>query len=380
MVKKSSDKPVLIVGKSTTNANLYYATGFLAPDSFAYVSARDKTYVMVSSMEKGRAEKESKVDTVISDEEYGYMNKVRATGDQRGAYADVLAQLLKDVSARNVTVQGEFPLELAENLRARGINIEVAELTIEGQRQIKTRGEIALIQRAQQVNEKGMARAESLFRSSTIKNGILHHRGRPLTAEQVQREIEIVFVKNGYETTDSIVAAGPGAADPHFIGAGPIPAHQMIVVDIFPFGKKDRYFADMTRTFVKGKPTKRMREMYNLVLEAQEAALRSIKEGVTGKFIDDQVCDVFEKDGYGTPRTKSKAGYLHSTGHGVGLEIHEAPRLSQVGTNPLKAGMVVTVEPGLYDPKVGGVRIEDIVVVTKTGCKNLTRYPKELII
>jgi Xaa-Pro aminopeptidase len=154
----------------------------------------------------------------------------------------------------------------------------------------------------------------------------------------------------------------------------------MIVVDIFPFGKKDRYFEDMTRTFVKGRPTKKMQEMYDLVLEAQEAALGAIKEGVTGKYVDDIVCDIFEKHGYGTPRTKSKTGYIHSTGHGVGLEIHEPPRLSQTGTKTLKAGMVVTVEPGLYLPDVGGVRIEDIVVVTKTGCKNLTKYPKELIV
>lgn len=380
MTSKKSDPPVLMVGKSITNANLYYATGFLAPDSFAYISAEGKTYVLVSSMEKGRADKESKVDRVISDEEYGLYEKMKATGDPDGAYADVLAELLKDIKTKSVSVPGHFPLKLAENLRARGIKIAVAELKIEEQRLIKSKEEISHIEKAQRVNEKGMAKAESLFKASTVKDGILHYKGKPLTAEQVQREIEVVFVKNGFETTDSIVAAGPGAADPHFTGAGPIHANQMIVVDIFPFGKKDRYFADMTRTFVKGKPTKKMREMYDLVLEAQLTAIEAVKEGVTGKYVDDQVCDIFEKHGYGTPRTKSKTGYIHSTGHGVGLEIHEAPRLSQTGVKTLKAGMVVTVEPGLYDPAVGGVRIEDLVVVTRTGCKNLTKYPKELII
>lgn len=380
MAEKSCETPVLMVGKSIDNANLYYATGFLAPDSFAYLCANGKSYVMVSSMERGRAEKEAKVDQVISDEEYQYVEKMKSTGDADGAYADVLAELLRDLSAKSVSVPGNFPLKLADNLRSRGIEVTPAEMQIEEERLIKSKDEIAMIQKAQRVNEKGMAKAESLLRKATVKDGILHYRGKPLTSEQIQREIEVVFVKNGYETTDSIVAAGPGAADPHFTGAGPIPANELVVVDIFPFGKKDRYFADMTRTFVRGEPTKKMREMYDLVLKAQEAALGAIKEGVTGKAIDDKVCDIFEKHGYGTPRTKSKTGYIHSTGHGVGLEIHEPPRLSQTGTKTLKAGMVVTVEPGLYLPDVGGVRIEDIVVVTKTGCKNLTRYPKELIL
>lgn len=380
MAEKSCDTPILVVGKSIDNANLYYATGFLAPDSFAYICAGGKSYVLVSSMERGRAEKESKVDRVISDEEYQYVEKMKSTGDPDGAYADVLSELLRDVSAKSVSVPGHFPLKLAENLRARGIEVTPAEMQIEEERLIKSKEEIAMIQKAQRINEKGMAKAESLLRKAAVKDGILHYRGKPLTSEQIQREIEVVFVKNGYETTDSIVAAGPGAADPHFTGAGPIRTNEMVVVDIFPFGKKDRYFADMTRTFVRGKPTKKMREMYDLVLEAQEAALGAIKEGVTGKYVDDKVCDIFERHGYGTPRTKSKTGYIHSTGHGVGLEIHEAPRLSQTGTKTLKAGMVVTVEPGLYLPDVGGVRIEDIVVVTKTGCKNLTKYHKELVI
>ncbi|WP_231844912.1 M24 family metallopeptidase [Methanocella arvoryzae] len=362
------------------NANLYYATHFLAPDSFAYICAGGKSYVIVSSMERGRAEKEARVDQVISDEEYGYMDKVRATNDPDGAYADMLSEILRDLSAKSVAVPALFPLKLADSLRSRGIEVTPAEMQIEESRLIKSKEEIALIQKAQRVNEKGMAKAESLLRKATVKDGILYYRGKPLTSEQIQREIEVVFVRNGYETTDSIVAAGPGAADPHFTGAGPIPADQLIVIDIFPFGKKERYWADMTRTFVRGEPTKQMREMYDLVLKAQEAALGAIKEGVTGKSVDDKVCDVFEKHGYGTPRTKSKTGYIHSTGHGVGLEIHEAPRLSQTGTKALKAGMVVTVEPGLYLPDVGGVRIEDIVVVEKKGCKNLTKYPKELII
>jgi Xaa-Pro aminopeptidase len=136
----------------------------------------------------------------------------------------------------------------------------------------------------------------------------------------------------------------------------------------------------MTRTVLKGKPTKEMKEMYKLVLEAQEKALKAVKPGVSCKLIDDVVCDVFEKHGFGTTRTKAKTGYIHSVGHGVGLDIHERPRLSQTSAFTLQLGMVVTVEPGLYIPDTGAVRIEDIVVVTKKGCENLTKFPKELIV
>jgi Xaa-Pro aminopeptidase len=253
-------------------------------------------------------------------------------------------------------------------------------MKVEEQRLIKTPEEIEKIRQAQRVNEKGMKKAVDMIKKSTVRDGVLYYGEKPLTSELLQREIELVFIRNGHDATDTITAAGPRSADPHFTGEGPVRANEPIVIDIFPFGKKSRYFADMTRTVVKGRPSKEIKKMYDLTLEAQEIALGAIREGVTGKSVNDLVCDFYEKHGYGTTRTKAKTGYIHSVGHGVGLEIHEGPRLGESGTAPLRAGMVVTVEPGLYDPKVGGVRIEDMVVVTKDGCENLTKFPKELII
>lgn len=380
MKKPKSDEPIVIAGISEHDANLYYVTRFLAPDTFAYACANGKEYILVSSMEQGRAEKESRVDRVVSLEDYGFTRRLKETNSPDAAFAETLAAFLGDIKVKRCRVPETFPLGLADRLRAMGIIVEAAELPIEGRRMIKTPEEIELIREAQRVNEKAQARAIGLIRKAEVRKGILHDGGKPLTSERLQHEFDLVFAKHGYDTTGTIVAAGPGAADPHFTGTGPIPANQLIVIDSYPRGRKSRYWADMTRTVLKGRPTKEMKEMYRLVLEAQEKALAAIKPGVPCKQIDDIVCDVFEKHGFGTTRTKSKTGYIHSVGHGVGLDIHERPRLSQTSSLTLQPGMVVTVEPGLYLPEVGAVRLEDLVVVTEKGCENLTRFPKELIV
>ena len=380
MAKDKSEVPVIIVSESYHNANLYYATKFLAPDNFTYVCANGKEYILVSSMEYARAQKESRVKNVVSLEDYDFTKRMKKAKSPDAAFADTLAAFLDAIAVRSASVPESFPLGLADRLRSKGIKLGASEMKIEERRLIKTKAEIENIRQAQKVNEKAMSRAIDILRKAKVRKGVLHYKEKPLTSERLQQEIGLVFTKNGYDAMDTITSAGPRSADPHFTGEGPIPADELIVLDMYPFSKKDRYCADMTRTVVKGKPTKEMKEMYKLVLEAQDKALRAIKPGVTGKSVDDVACDLFEKHGFGTPRTKSKTGYIHSLGHGVGLEVHEQPRLSQTGTRRLEPGMVVTVEPGLYDPAVGGVRIEDLVVVTKKGCENLTNFPKELIV
>ncbi len=380
MVKKNCDAPVLMVGESVTNANLYYATHFLAPDSFAYLCANGDEYLIVSSMEHGRARKESRVPNVLSLEDYGFTQRLQSAKSPDAALAETLAAFLGDLKVRGVSVPETFPLGLADRLRERKIAVAAAELPLEDRRMIKTPEEIALVRAAQRVNEKAQARVIGMIRSARVRGGVLHHGDEPLTSERLQHEFDLVFARNGYDTTDTIVAAGPGAADPHFTGAGPIGADQLVVIDSFPHGKKSRYWADMTRTVLKGRPTKEMKEMYKLVLEAQDKALKAIKPNVPCKLIDDVVCDVFEKHGFGTTRTKAKTGYIHSVGHGVGLDIHERPRLSQTSQATLQPGMVVTVEPGLYRPETGAVRLEDLVIVTDKGYEDLTRFPRELIV
>ena len=180
----------------------------------------------------------------------------------------------------------------------------------------------------------------------------------------------------------TIVAGGVQATDPHEEGHGPLRSGEAIILDIFPVDKASRYYADMTRTVIKGEPNEELQKMYDAVLESQEAALGMIRAGVNGKDIHQKVSDVLHERGYKTlvhdqeEGTPLRTGFFHGTGHGVGLEIHEAPRIS-LSDDELRLGDVVTVEPGLYDPQVGGVRIEDLVVVTEDGCRNLTDFPKE---
>jgi Xaa-Pro aminopeptidase len=373
-------EPILMIGESYHNAKMYYATNFLAGDPFTYICEKGGEHLIVSQMELERAKKESIIKNVRSMDEFGYMNRLIESKDGEKAYSETLLTIIKQLGIKKLSVPSDFPVIYADLLREKGIKAEIKKGIFEKEREIKTSEEIKKIRLSQEINEKGMEKAINIIKASKKKGNKLIYEGKPLTSEYLQREIELEFIKNGCGSVDSIVACGPRSADPHFRGEGEIMPDQLIVIDIYPYHKKERYFADMTRTVVKGKPTATMKKMYDRVLEAQTIALKNIKPGVTGKAINDMVCDCFENYGYGTIRTGSKTGFIHSTGHGVGLEIHEGPGLRESGIEPLVPGNVVTVEPGLYDPEVGGVRIEDMVVVTKKGCENLTKYPKFFVV
>ncbi len=376
--KANFERPILLVSESFHNADMYYATGFQAPDRFVYFCNGASETLLVSTMEQGRAKKESRVKDVRTTDDYGYTERLKELKDQGRALAATIESFLMGNGVKSVMVPKDFPLHLADLLRSRGIEVSAADKLFEKKREIKTPEEIEFIKQSQRVNEKALKRAIDMIKRSEPKDGVLYYKGKPLTAEMLQREIELAFIKNGCDASDTITACGPRSADPHFAGEGPVMANQPIVLDLFPYSKKTRYFADMTRTVVRGKASPKIKEMYALVLEAQQIAIAAIKPGVTGKYVNDLVCEHFEKHGYGTTHTKSKTGFIHSTGHGVGIEIHEGPSIGEGGLEPLQAGNVVTVEPGLYMPEVGGVRIEDMVVVTEKGCIDITKFPKQL--
>jgi len=226
-----------------------------------------------------------------------------------------------------------------------------------------------------------MARAEALLAGADVGDGVLHHEGEPLTAEAIKREIERALLESGCSEEDTIVAAAEHGADPHDRGSGPIPADALVVVDVFPRSKETKYHGDLTRTFVRGEASETMQTWYEDTRDAMDAAFDAIEPGVTGEAVHDVVCDVYEARGHETLRSNPAAetGFIHGTGHGVGLDVHELPRLAP-GGGELEVGNVVTVEPGLYDPAVGGVRIEDLVVVTEDGYENLTECPKRLVL
>jgi Xaa-Pro aminopeptidase len=221
-----------------------------------------------------------------------------------------------------------------------------------------------------------MRKAVDLIAGSRPRGEILFYQDQPLLSEQVRGIIEVSLLEDACETMDTIVAGGANAADPHMRGVGPLAANAPIVIDIFPRSKVSRYYADMTRTVLKGEASLEVREIYDAVRQAQDVGLKGIRSGVPGKEVHSSVSQIFRELGF--PETEG-SGFTHSTGHGVGLDVHEKPSLSETGET-LQTAQVVTVEPGLYYPQIGGVRLEDLVVVTENGCENLTRFEKKLVI
>ncbi len=370
-----------LVDADSSNSTQRYLSGFDAPDPFVTLYRPGQFSLLVSPMEYGRAKSESRAEDVVRLSEYDYMDKIEEFGPHE-ARARAIAAFLDERDVDHVAVPGRFPLATADVLRDHGTTV-TAELddVVDRVRAVKTETELDHVREAQRANEAAMAAAESLLREADVVDGGLIRDGDPLTSERVKEEIEVTLLRRGCSLDETIVAGGRDAADPHNRGTGQLPANEPIIVDIFPRHKVSKYHADMTRTFVVGDPDETAVEWFEVTDEARQAALDAVEPGTTGEEVHDVVCDVYESAGYPTLRDdpSTETGFIHSTGHGVGLDVHEYPRVSRNG-GELEPGHVITIEPGLYDPAVGGVRIEDIVVVTEDGYENLTEYPVEFVV
>jgi Xaa-Pro aminopeptidase len=375
---------LLVIDAPQHDAAAYYLSGFLAPDPVIFLQAAGKKYLAVSSMEYGRAEKQAHVDELLSFDELDITDLARELKSGGRAYAAAAANLLKGLGASSVTVPPTLGVIYADEIRARGVDVSPNGRIFSDLRRVKTGEEISHIEKTQRAVEAACSHAvEILKEAEADSDTTLRWRGETLTSELLRSEIEVELLRRGCAAdAGTITAGGAQSADPHEEGHGPLRAGEPIIVDIFPMDKASRYYADMTRTFVKGEPGPDLERMYEAVLESQEVALGTIRAGVNGRDVHQKVSDILHERGYKTiahdqkPGQPLTEGFMHGTGHGVGLEIHEGPRIS-VADEELKAGDVVTVEPGLYEPGVGGVRIEDLVVVTEDGCRNLTKFPKE---
>ena len=367
---------LLMVGTSEKLADLYYATRFRAPDDFIFVWTQNEKLLLVNSLEVDRAREEADVDRVLQYTDYE--NKVRASGGEDPSQENVIITLLLDLQIKTVHVPEKFPIGLGDTLRSKGWDLRVLQDPLFPDRQIKTNSEIECIRNSQKAAEAGMNVAINLLRKSDIHRGKLVLNDEVLTSERIRRAIHIALMDLECIANHTIVACGEQGCDPHQEGHGPILANEPIIIDIFPCHSGNGYFGDITRTVVKGEPSQRVMALYETVLQAQEMALKKINHGADGREIHKTIQHFFSSKGY---ETKQKGGFIqgffHGTGHGVGLEIHEAPRISQ-RKDILQSGQVVTVEPGLYYRGIGGVRIEDTVVVRSNGCENLSSFPKRL--
>lgn len=267
-------------------------------------------------------------------------------------------------------------MDVAFALKDAGIDIEVVSGPLYPERETKSPHEIEQIAKVQRAAVTAMRAAIAAIRRAEIgRKNVLVLDGRPLTSERLKRIIATTLLDHDCSARDPIVACGPHAADPHHRGEGPLRAGQTIVLDIFPQHQRSGYWGDITRTVVKGKAPPKVRAMYRAVREAQAWAVRSLKPGVRADRIHAEILRRFEAAGFPLKADSNPpTGFIHGTGHGVGLEIHEPPSISTVKTH-LRSGHVVTVEPGLYDPELGGVRIEDTVVIQSDGAKILASYP-----
>ena len=371
----------LMVSESAHNADMYYATRFLAHDSFLYFNSQTEK-LLISDMELGRARKESKVKEVLPTSKYGIMEKLKKHRDADAAYCEMVCEFLRSENVKRIAVPYNFPVQLADCLRKAGFGVIPVKSPFRELREVKTQTEIKAIVKAQRAGEQALADGIGAIKNASIKRGVLWNDGAPLKTGDVKAIIERRLLSYGCEAADIILACGKGSADPHWQGEGELLADEPIVIDMVPRSKKERYFSDMTRTVMRGEPSGGLQDMYSAVRDSQAAAIKKIKAGISGSDIHNIVCDILEERGYETGRGKSgefTEGFIHSTGHGVGLDIHEGPSLGESG-KVLKAGAVVTVEPGLYYKKTGGVRLEDVVVVTRSGCKNLTMFEKNLVL
>ncbi len=376
-----SDADGFLIDDAGSNSDQRYLSGYDAPDPFFTLFTPDALILLVSELEYSRAKQSSNADTVHRFSDYDYASLRDSLGSTE-ARRELVRSFVSTYDIKHVLVPARFPLDTADGLREEGISVTPdPEDTIMSIRAVKSPDEITAIRDVQRANEEAMEAAVSLIADTAIENGELVHSGEPLTAERVKETIERMLLRHGCGLDDTIVAGGQQGADPHHRGTGVLPAHEPIVIDIFPRDKSSKYHADMTRTVVRGTPDPEITDRYAVTCDAMDAAFSMIEPGVTGEDVHRAVCDVYGNAGYPTllsdPETET--GFIHGTGHGVGLDVHELPRLTQ-GGKPLEEGNVVTVEPGLYDPSVGGVRVEDLVVVTADGCENLTTFPKELVV
>ncbi|WP_342803705.1 Xaa-Pro peptidase family protein [Pontiella sulfatireligans] len=364
---------ILVAGSSPSTTNIHYLSGFTAPDSFLYMKTAQGGLLVVSAMEKGRAIKQSTPGTqIFTPADLGLKGKKAWNKVEQIRILMEIAQL------RRILVPVDFPAGLFHALEKKGFKIAIERKAICPERKVKDKAEIAKLRKSQQAAVAAMKSAISLIGSAKIgKNGHLFIEKEFLTSEKVRQLIHKTLIDHDCAGIETIVAGGDQGTDPHERGHGPLFAGQSVILDIFPRSEKTGYWGDISRTVCRGPASAELKKLYNAVKAAQAVALRAVKAGVCADEIHGLCKTVFEQRGFETKEVDGAyVGFIHGTGHGVGLDIHELPRVGASGET-LEPGNVITIEPGLYYPGLGGVRIEDTVVVTESGYRYLSACPKK---
>ena len=374
----NSSETLLMVADSDHDANMLYAVGMFVPDPFIYLRRHGRATIVMSDLEIDRARKQAGHCRVVPLS--ACHRQLLAAGVKAPRLSDVVAALLRERGVRRVTVPHNFPLGMAEELRRLRISVKAKPGGFFPEREFKSAPEVKKISAALMMAEVGMAEAMQVLRLSKIsRDGRLIFHGVPLTSEKLRSVIDTAIIAASGLAAHTIVAGGRQGCDPHERGYGPLRANETIILDIFPRSQKTGYFGDITRTVVRGRASEGVRRLYDTVLQGQKLGFRKVRANTPTTEVHHAIQEFFTSQGYKTARRNVRMeGFFHGTGHGLGLEIHEAPRLGPTSTGKLTPGQVVTVEPGLYYPELGGVRLEDVALVTQNGARNLTRFEKVL--
>jgi Xaa-Pro aminopeptidase len=369
---------LLMVADSEHDANMLYAVRMFVPDPFIYLRIGGRCHIVLSDLEIDRARKEARHCRTLSWNHY--VQKLKRGGAKSPGFAAVIRAVLLEHRVKKVFVPGSFPHGLARDLRRLKVKIKVKSGNFFTEREFKTADEVKKISAALMMAEVGLAEGIQALKNAKVgKQRRLIYHNVPLTAEKLRAIIDIAIIQAGGLAAHTIVAGGRQACDPHERGHGALRADEPIVIDVFPRSQKTGYFGDITRTVVKRRASEAVRRMYHAVSRGQGIAFARMESGAPGAAIHHAVTEFFEREGYKTGRQNGHLhGFFHGTGHGIGLEVHEAPRIGATSIDTLRDGHVVTVEPGLYYPEIGGIRLEDVALITRTGARNLTKFEKVL--
>lgn len=376
--RTAGPRPLILIPSGDPDADFVYATG-MAVESALYIRLGPADDLLVASpLEIDRAKAESTVKQVLSFAEAGYQDR----GPFR-SYAAVASKLLRDRGHDDARVSPRVHAGYLEALREMGLDVEVDETLFEAERRHKTPEEADRIREAQQAAEKALVEVVRLLAQGEVRDGMLWADGRPMTSEWLYARASLLLAELGFSCPEMIIAGSPENAMPHYRGEGQIRAGAPVIIDIFPGGRGSHYHGDLTRTVVVGEIPDEVRRMHAATMQALDAAIESTRAGVPASEVHHTVCQVLVDRGYGTT-TKGYEGpdgvakMNHSTGHGVGLEVHEEPGVRSANSEPLEPGDVITVEPGLYLMGFGGVRVEDTGMVTASGFDNFTSITRSL--
>jgi Xaa-Pro aminopeptidase len=377
---------LLLHGDTERSAALRHEIPLAIIDPLLFGEVDGRTYVLTSLLEAERVKRALPGVELLDFFELGYKDLVRDGMSFRDAAREVEARAVREIGLTEAIVPGDFPLGLGDRLRQDGVVLTVDDAAVELRRRAKTPAELDGMRAAQRAAEAAMAAAaELLARAEPAADG-LRVDGRSLLAEDVRATLRSVAAEHGAPCPPDIIVASVWQGGGHEPGSGPLPAGLPIHIDLWPRHEHSACWADMARTFLVGDPmpehAELIAEMTRLALEALKQAEAAVRPGITGLELYDATCDLFEAAGWATQRTTGTKtgpdGFQHSLGHGVGLEVHEAPPLGLAGHEPLVPGDVVAIEPGLNDSQVGVVIFEDLVLVTEDGHEVLTRFPYDL--